>query len=175
MAGVKKHFEDEAREFDRIILTLIPHYAQMVEALVAAIPFEKNAPVRVVDLGCGTGTIAQSVLCLFPNAHITCLDLAENMISIAQTKLAASHKVLFVAGDFNTFTFEDPYDVAISSLALHHLVTAENKLRFYRQIYESLEPGGVFYNADVVLASSEHLQQVYMEHWRAFHATDHLQ
>jgi tRNA (cmo5U34)-methyltransferase len=59
---IKQHFEEEARDFERIILTLIPDYPRMVEALVAALPFESATPIRVIDLGCGTGTIAQSVL-----------------------------------------------------------------------------------------------------------------
>jgi tRNA (cmo5U34)-methyltransferase len=34
--------------------------------------------------------------------------------------------------------------------------------------YDALNTGGVFYNADVVLASSDSLQAVYMDRWRAF-------
>ena len=42
MDRIKQHFEGEAEDFDRIILTLIPDYPQMVEALVAATPFEND-------------------------------------------------------------------------------------------------------------------------------------
>ena len=87
MDTVKQHFEEEARDFDRIILTLIPDYPRLLEALVAAIPFENAAPVRAIDLGCGTGTVARAILDAFPNAHVTCLDLAHNMIAMAQLKL----------------------------------------------------------------------------------------
>jgi tRNA (cmo5U34)-methyltransferase len=163
---IKQHFEEEARDFERIILTLIPDYPRMVEALVAALPFESATPIRVIDLGCGTGTIAQSVLDAFPNAHVTCLDLAENMIALAQAKLARYPVVRFVVGDFAAFDGE--YDVVISSLALHHLASDEHKRRFYRQIYGRLSPGGAFYNGDVVLASSDILQATYMHQWRAF-------
>ena len=61
MDTVKRHFEEEAGEFDRIIVTLIPYYLQMVESLALAIPFEISAPIRVLDLGCGTGTVARRV------------------------------------------------------------------------------------------------------------------
>ena len=50
MDRVKLHFEEEARDFDRIILTLIPHYPRMVEALIAALPFECAASSRCICL-----------------------------------------------------------------------------------------------------------------------------
>jgi tRNA (cmo5U34)-methyltransferase len=168
MDTIRKHFEDEAREFDRIIVTLIPDYSQMVEALVVAIPFESSAPIRVIDLGCGTGTVAERVLSSFPNAQVTCLDLAENMIKMARAKLGHHPDVYYVAGDFNKFDVNANYDVVVSSLALHHLLTNDDKRQFYRRIYGGLRSGGVFYNADVVLGSSNFLQAVYMQHWRIF-------
>jgi tRNA (cmo5U34)-methyltransferase len=168
MDPIKQHFEEEAQDFDRIILTLIPDYLQMLNALVAAIPFDSTAVVRVVDLGCGTGTVAQRVLQAFPNAQVTCLDVAENMVTMAQTKLAQYPHVRWLVGDFDAFDADGKYDAVVSSLALHHLVTDDDKRRFYRRIYNALDPGGVFYNADVVLGSNDFLQAVYMREWRTF-------
>ncbi len=42
--------------------------------------------------------------------------------------------------------------------SLHHLVTDEDKWRLYSQSYDRLHPGDVFYNGDIVLASSDSLQ-----------------
>jgi tRNA (cmo5U34)-methyltransferase len=168
MDEIKNHFEDEAREFDRIILTLIPHYPTMVRALVEAIPFGKALPIRVIDLGCGTGMIAAKVLELFPSAQLTCLDLAENMIALARARLAYYPQVKYLVSDFSDFDPDTEYDVVVSSLALHHLATDEHKHKFYRRIYRCLSPGGVFYNADVVLGSSDFLQDTCMNEWRRF-------
>ncbi len=167
MDKVKDHFEEEAREFDRIILTLIPHYAAMIQALVEAIP-RRTAPLRVIDLGCGTGTVAAKILENFPDAQVTCFDLAGNMISLAQSRLARYPQVKYVVADFHDFDFVDRYDAVASSLALHHLISEGNKRDFYRRIHENLNSGGVFYNADVVLASNDSLQAVYMNAWRRF-------
>jgi tRNA (cmo5U34)-methyltransferase len=168
MDKIRQHFDEEAREFERIIVTLIPEYPQMVEALIAAIPFSHSAPLRVIDLGCGTGTVTACILNTFPNAQVTCIDLAENMVAMARTKLARYPLVRYVVGDFNAFDFDGEYDVVVSSLALHHLVTNEDKRRVYGRIYKSLASGGVFYNADVVRGSSDFLQNVYMNQWRVF-------
>lgn len=159
---------DQASEFDALIRKLIPDYPRMVEALVAAIPFDSAASMQIMDLGCGTGTVAQAVLGAFPNARVTCLDLAENMIAMAQVKLADYADVSYVVADFSSFAFDTKYDVVISSLALHHFVTDRDKQQFYRRVYDCLNPGGVFYNADVVLGANEFLQAVNMRQWRAF-------
>ena len=45
--------------FDAIIRRLIPFYEQMINALVLALPCNSSQPIRVIDLGCGTGTIAR--------------------------------------------------------------------------------------------------------------------
>ncbi len=168
MNGVKKHFEEEAREFDPIILRLIPYYPQMIEALLAAIPFEAQRPINVIDLGCGTGTIAKRIKEKFPLAKITCMDFAEGMIAMAKVKMAEYSDIRFQVGDFRTYAFDQYYDVVVSSLALHHLETDQEKMVFYRKIYDALNPDGVFYNADVILAANDHLGQVYIEKWKEF-------
>lgn len=168
MTKIRQHFEEEAREFDRIIVTLAPDYPRMVDALIAAIPFERSASIRLIDLGCGTGTVAACALDAFPNAQVTCIDLAENMVAMARAKLDRYPLVRYVVGDFNAFDFGNDYDAIVSSLALHHLVSDEDKRQFYSRIYKSLAPGGVFYNADIVLGSNDFLQDVYMDQWRRF-------
>ncbi len=77
---VKNHFEEEAKEFDRVILKLIPFYEEMIKALILSIPFKKEELIEVIDLGCGTGTIASKIKETFPNSQISCLDIAENML-----------------------------------------------------------------------------------------------
>jgi tRNA (cmo5U34)-methyltransferase len=168
MDNVKKHFEEEAREFDQIILRIIPYYPEMIAALITAIPFDSSSRINVIDLGCGTGTIARRIKQAFPLARITCLDLAENMIEMARLKLADFAETRFQVGDFTAYSFDGSYDVVVSSLALHHLATDEAKIDFYRKIYASLAPNGVFYNADVVLGSSNTIQAAYIEKWRDF-------
>jgi len=96
MDSIKKHFEEEAKEFDALIIKLIPFYQQMLDALVQAVPFNSNASIRIIDLGCGTGTIAQKLAHKFPNAEIYCLDIASNMIEIAQYKLCYFYELITV-------------------------------------------------------------------------------
>ena len=168
MENVKRHFEEEAEEFDGIIIRLIPHYSEIINGLVEAIPFGKDVPIKVIDLGCGTGTISKKVKDAFPNAIITCLDIAPNMIEVTKEKMSRYQNIHYQVGDFLSYEFGGNYDVVVSSLALHHLPTDNDKQTFYQKIFNSLHPGGLFFNADIVLGSNELFQEMYMNKWKSF-------
>lgn len=165
---VREHFEQEARQFDELILRLIPRYDEMLSALISAIPFPADRPIRVIDLGCGTGTLALRIRQQFPNSKITCLDFADNMLDLGRVKLAGHGDIAFERADFNTYAFPDSYHAAVSSLALHHLETGEARSHFYRRLYAALVPGGVFWTADAALGSTAGTNQLYREKWREF-------
>ncbi|MCL2626298.1 MAG: class I SAM-dependent methyltransferase [Cystobacterineae bacterium] len=163
---IKAHFEEEAEAFDVVIQKLIPHYMEMVDILVSVIPFQKNSRFSVMDLGCGTGTLAATLKAHFPNIEITCVDIAEKMLEIAKAKIGGTLNC--IQADFNHFEFPGRYECMVSSLALHHLEDDNDKFRFYKKIYSALADGGLFVNLDVVLGSDESLQKIYMAKWKEF-------
>ncbi len=171
MNKIRNHFEEEAIEFDSIIKNLIPYYNQMVEAVVNALLSsfpEHSECIEVLDLGCGTGTISRAIKDMYPKAHITCLDISDNMLQMARLKLSDDSKTTYINKDFYNFDFDKKYDAVVSSLALHHLVSDEDKFEFYKKIFKGIKSGGIFVNADVVLASDDSLQNRYMEKWKEF-------
>lgn len=170
MDRVQRHFEEEAKEYDDIIMNLIPNYKTMVDILVSLLPFDKEQAFEPIDLGCGTGTVSKAVKDAFPAAKITCVDIAANMLDIAAQKVGEG--TTLIQADFNTFEFPQKYDAVVSALALHHLETDDDKLRFYEKIYGALNPGGIFVNADVVLGGEDALQNLYMKKWKTFMRTN---
>lgn len=174
MEHVKDHFEEEAKIFDELIRTIIPFYKDMVDSLVLTLPFHRKERIKVLDLGCGTGNISRQVKKRFPHGHITCVDLAENMIKMAESKLSPYSDIEFIRADFRDLEFQEDYDAVVSSLALHHLQPQEQK-SFYRRIYGFLKMGGVFYNADIVLGSTSYLNQTYLDKWVEFMLETHHQ
>ena len=162
---IKEHFETEAFEFDSQIIKIIPYYEQMITALIDSVQFKPFAAIRIIDLGCGTGTVAKRLGDKFPNSTIVCLDIASKMIEIAKYKMSGRKNTEFIVGDFSKIEFKEPFDVVVSSLALHHIQTDEEKKEFYTKIYKVLTNSGQFLNADVVLASTDYLQNINMNRW----------
>lgn len=172
MENVKEHFEEEAKEFDNTILKLIPRYTDMINCMVSVIPFDNSEEFKLLDLGSGTGNITKAVKEKYPYSKISCIDIAENMIQMAQIKLEEYTDIEYYTGDFSEFDFKEKYDVIVSSLALHHIKTNADKKKFYIKIYSALKEGGVFLNSDVVLGSNEKLNLIYRRKWIDFMLTN---
>jgi tRNA (cmo5U34)-methyltransferase len=168
MKKVKDHFEEEAHEFDQIIIKLIPYYPQMLDALITSVPYPEDKKIKVIDLGCGTGIITKMVKARYPLAVIHCVDIAKNMLEVARHKLSAYPDLTYEEADLSHYSFPDSYDAVLSSLALHHLALDKDKMDFYSKVYAALNPGGVFFNADNVLGSNGILQENNMVHWKYF-------
>jgi len=162
---IQEHFDGEAGIFDELVVKLIPDYRAMLDALAGALPFEDREPIRVLDLGCGTGTVARVVADRFRSASVTCVDVAASMVAVAREKLARHPRSTFVIGDFSATELGGPYDAVVSSLALHHLESPRDKQRMYERLYAALASGGVFVNADVVLGGDEGLSARYLSRW----------
>jgi tRNA (cmo5U34)-methyltransferase len=166
MKKVLSHFEEEAAEFDQTIVKLIPNYHKMCEILLDFIPYSQLDNFSVVDLGCGTGTLAKRIADKYPNAQITCVDISENMLELAKHKI--QKPITLIKNDFYELEFTQTYDVMVSSLALHHLDTTQDKLMFYKKIFHALSQKGIFINVDIMLGCNSFVQKKYLEYWKSF-------
>ena len=166
MKRVLSHFEKEAAEFDQTIVELIPNYYEMCGVLLDFIPYSQSDNFSVIDLGCGTGTLAKLIADKYPNAQITCVDISENMLELVKHKM--QRPVTLIKNDFYTLKFNQTYDVMVSSLALHHLETTQDKLMFYKKIFHALSQNGLLINADIMLGCNSFVQKKYLEYWKAF-------
>lgn len=109
-----------------------------------------QANFRVLDLGCGTGTLTLLAKKTQPKAIVIGIDIDPNILGIAKSKAAQAN--LHVRFDHGT-AFNLPYpdgsfDRIISSLVLHHL-TRENKLKALKEALRVLKRNGELHIADI--------------------------
>jgi len=147
----KTLFDRDARTYDRARRQLIPCFDDFYRTAVELIPFPSDAPLRVLDLGAGTGLLSAFVARAFPHARITLVDVAAEMLTVARERLAAeSARFEFRVLDFSTAPLPGEVDVIVSALAIHHLSDVA-KQDLFRRCYAALRPGGAFINAEQVL------------------------
>ena len=107
---------------------------------------KSRIPVRtVLDLACGTGTIA----CLLAERgyQVTATDGSEEMLTQAMQKAAAlpGQPPLFLHQTMPRLRLLEPVDAAVSTLDSLNYLTREKDLReTFRRVYRTLKPGGAF-------------------------------
>jgi SAM-dependent methyltransferase len=122
--------------------------------LLALLP---SAPARVLDLGTGDGYVMALI-----GAPGVALDFSPTMLDAARARFADRTDVEVVEHNLNAPLPEiGTFDVAVSAFAIHHC-PHERKCALYADVFERLEPGGIFANLEHVSSPSERLHEEFL-------------
>src|SRR2546428_2167326 len=100
--------------------------ARIFHIMTETLPFDAEAPIRVLDVGSGHGVVAAAVLDAFPNSTAVGLDISEAMMEIGRERMSRfGPRFRYHAGDFadGDLPADLPgnFDVVVSARAIHHL------------------------------------------------------
>lgn len=103
----------------------------------------------MLDLGCGTGTLALLAKSAAPHLAISGVDADPAVLEMAGRKAAdAGHSIHFEQGLADALPYPDrSFDRVLSTLLFHHL-SRPVKLRAAKEVARVLEPGGELHVAD---------------------------
>jgi ubiquinone/menaquinone biosynthesis C-methylase UbiE len=115
----------------------------------------------VLELGSGSGTVAEVLLARFPTIRLTATDVDPAMVETARRRLAPfGDRVEVQQSDATQLLFPDGhFDAVLSMIMLHHTVHWEQALGEAARV---LRPGGVLAGYDLVKSGPA----------RAFHRLD---
>ena len=99
---------------------------------------KKPAPVRILDLACGSGMYGATFAREIPGSTLTLFDQAN---VLAQTRKIVDAPARYLEGDLFRTEFGGPYDVVVASHVFHHFNPADCRTLMAR-IRGALAPGG---------------------------------
>jgi SAM-dependent methyltransferase len=98
------------------------------------------APLRLLDFGAGVGNSVPYVGKYFPGAKLTCLDLSQRSLMVAERRFPGAAD--YVHFDGVNLPFEPGhFDIAFAMVVFHH-IPHEDHLALFQQLQRSLRPGG---------------------------------
>jgi SAM-dependent methyltransferase len=130
----------------------IPDREARFTAIVDAVKAFAGSSPRVLDLGCGPGSLSARVLDRLPQAEIVAIDTDPVLLSIGRGALGGLHNLHFVDADLRgdwtaALPLSPPFDAAVSTTALHWLGLPD-LVKLYRTLAGLLRPGGVLLDGD---------------------------
>jgi cyclopropane fatty-acyl-phospholipid synthase-like methyltransferase len=144
----------------------IPFEAAQFEILLRVLDARDEPVQRLLDLGCGAGALARTVLARYPDARATLVDFSEPMLAAARTHLEErAPPVHFVTADLADpgwrahIAGDAPFDTVVSGYAIHHLPDPR-KRALYGEIFALLAPGGMFVNVEHVASRSPWVEHI---------------
>ena len=98
---------------------------------------DHDRELKILEIGCGPGALAESLHRWYPGAQITAIDRDSSFITFAQENIAG---VNFIEGDATHLPFENgTFDVTISNTVQEHIEPAA----FWGEQRRVLKPGGI--------------------------------
>jgi len=143
--AARSEFEAWAADYDRSFLNHFlfrPAHMAFLEELVRW-RGGNDAPFDLLDIGCGTGTLAAMLMATQLPVRVVGLDYAESMAVAALKKARktdAADRVRFVRADSEHLPFDErSFDAVTCSNSFHHY---PNQKACVHQMHRVLRPGG---------------------------------
>jgi len=137
----------------------IPHRTEGEGVLLDHVP---RSVGRILDLGTGDGRLLALLKLDRPQATSVALDFSEIMLAAVRSRFAADPTVQIVAHNLEApLPDVGQFDAIVSSFAIHHL-SHDRKRTLYQEIWDRLEPGGIFCNLEHVASPTPRLHRQFM-------------
>jgi tRNA (cmo5U34)-methyltransferase len=138
----------------------IPHRTEGEAVLLEHVP--KTAK-RILDLGTGDGRLLALLKIDRPQVQSIAVDFSATMLEAVQKRFAEDTTVQVIAHNLDQPLPElGSFDAVVSSFAIHHL-TNDRKRSLYTEIFQILEPGGIFCNLEHVASPTPALHEHFLQ------------
>ncbi len=126
---------------------------QAFSLLADTIPYEKQQPITILDLGAGYGALTKFLLERFPQATAICQDGSEEMAKLGRERMKEfAGRFEYVVADFSRHGWSKlvpgPFAAVVSSIAIHNVNSPKIIRGIYDDAYTLVQSGGCFLNFD---------------------------
>lgn len=164
MNEMRSFFNKVADGYDEHMRKVIIDYEEYYNRLTSPIK-ETDEPIKIINLGCGTGPELEHIFKKCPNAQVVCVDVAENMLNILKDKYACKEKqITLIADSYENVKVEDnTFDYVICAMCLHHY-DKKRKNNIFNRFKSMLKEDGLYIEGDFVVTPEE--EEKYYEEYQ---------
>ncbi len=152
-------------EYDRNIRDTVPFYEDFFVQIADAVRARKSDAVSWLDVGCGTGEMARTVLNNIGIERFVFCDSSEKMLAVAESRSAAPNTE-FIRADIRSLPYNEEFDV-VTAIMINHYFGVNDRVKAVRNCFNALKSDGMYFCFEN-FAPTENLTELYLKRWRQF-------
>jgi tRNA (cmo5U34)-methyltransferase len=159
-----------ASEYDQLIRRIIPFYDAIQSETLDLVASVRPDVACWLDTGCGTGTLIEMALPLFPQTRFILTDPSQAMLQEAKKRFenepSERVRILSAMGseDLMTSGLEVKPQV-ITAILCHHYLNASGRQMAVWSCYEALADGGLFVSFENVDFGRSRANETALDRW----------
>ncbi len=155
-----------AAAYDSQVHKTIPYYDNFHSETLNLLLAMHAAPKFWLDTGCGTGTLVQKALKVFPSTRFVLVDPSPQMMSIAKQKLSGANVEFLQASTTENLPKQPQQFDAITAIQSHHYSPPPERQRATEVCFNLLAPKGVYITFENIHPFTERGTEIAKENWK---------
>lgn len=144
----------------------MPYYADFYEQIIDLVKICNYKQLRWLDVGCGTGKMAELVLKNFQVEQFTFCDCSTEMLEIAKKRFS-NPNLEFILSDVQQLSYVNAFDV-VTAIQVNHYLNSEGRKIALQKCYEALKENGLFVYFENFAPFSEMGKQLCLDKWKKY-------
>ena len=127
--------------------------AEVFRLMAKILRYDREAPIRILDVGAGYGALAKFLLEYFSSATAVCQDGSEEMAKLGRKRINhLKGRFEYVLCDFSkegwSRKIQGPFGAVVSAIAIHNVRLPDTIRAIYEETFTLMKAGGCFLNFD---------------------------
>lgn len=153
-------------KYDQKIATILPYYEDFYKQVSDILHCYFNTKISWLDLGCGTGKMAETAFKEFDIERFAFCDISENMINIVKSRFKNTNSE-FIISPIQTVKFSEEFNV-ITSIMVNHFLSDSERLSAISNCFNSLKKNGLFICFENFAPFTQVGEKIFLERWKRF-------
>lgn len=158
----------KSEEYDRKINQTLPYYMEIHREIVNLAAMAAANPVHWLDVGCGTGQMAEVLQNRLAVEYFVFCDESEAMIDLVKSKhFPGFLRTEFVNRPVQELGYQDAFDV-ITAVLVNHYANGAKRAETMKTCFQALKPGGIYITVDNFAPEFSQSRELYLKRWREY-------
>lgn len=155
-----------ALEYDEKIKKTLPYYEDFYKQIIDLVKIRFDQSLTWLDIGCGTGKMAEIALKMVDIEKFVFCDNSVNMIEIAKQRFKSGNTE-FTTSSFLELHNNIQFDI-ITAIQVFHYFERKERINAIQKCYEMLRPNGLFISFENFAPNSEIGKKLFLERWKLY-------